>query len=65
MGVKTRGDMVAAILRGLLSSKLVWVALSCGLLFVAARRAQEGLAKDPRFLARPIAKGFPVGREQQ
>jgi len=67
VGVKTRGDMVAAILRGFLSSKLVWFALACGLLWVAARRAQEGLAKDPRFLARPIgldARGPAWGSDE-
>lgn len=53
MGVRTRGDAAAAVIRGFLSSRLVWIALSCGLLWVAARRAQEGLARDPRFLARP------------
>ncbi len=39
--------------RAVLTSRLVWIALSCGLLWVAARRAQEGLARDPRFLALP------------
>jgi hypothetical protein len=41
------------VVRAFLSSRILWVALGCGLLWVAARRAQEGLAQDPRFLALP------------
>jgi len=51
------GDLVAALVRGFLSSRLTWCVLACGLLWVAASRAQEGLARDPRFLARPIGLG--------
>jgi hypothetical protein len=51
--LKSRSDALAAGLRAFLSSRLAWTALACGLLWVAARRAQEGLARDPRFLARP------------
>jgi hypothetical protein len=51
--VKGKGDGVAAAAKALLSSRLLWIALLSGLLWVGARRAQEGLARDPRFLAVP------------
>jgi hypothetical protein len=53
VGVKGRGDALASAAKALLSSRLLWIALGCGLLWVGARRAQESLAKDPRFLAVP------------
>jgi hypothetical protein len=65
--VKSRADAVAAGVRAFLSSRLMWAILACGLLWVAARRAQEGLAKDPRFLARPVgleAKGPAWGSDE-
>jgi hypothetical protein len=56
--VKGKGDALASAARAFLSSKLLWIALACGLLWVGARRAQDGLARDPRFLAVP--KGLDV-----
>ncbi len=53
MGVTGKGDALGAAAKALLSSRLLWVALACGLLWVGARRAQASLAKDPRFLAVP------------
>jgi hypothetical protein len=41
------------VARAFLSSRLLWVALVLGLVWVAARRAQSSLANDPRFLATP------------
>ena len=67
MGVRTRGDALRAVLRAFLSSRLLWIALACWLLSVAARRAQESLAQDPRFLARPIgldARGPAWGSDE-
>jgi hypothetical protein len=52
--VKGKGDALAAAGKAFLSSRLLWVALACGLLWAGARRAQESLAKDPRFLAVPM-----------
>ncbi|MFI5402846.1 MAG: hypothetical protein ACHQ1G_07920 [Planctomycetota bacterium] len=69
MGLKGRdwSLAVATAIRGLLSSRIAWVALLSGLLWVAARRAQEGLAKDPRFLAMPMgldARGPSWGSDE-
>jgi len=54
VGVSTKGDALAAAARAFLSSRLLWIALALGLVWVGARRAQDGLAKDPRFLAHPM-----------
>lgn len=64
--MKSRSDLLAGALRAFLSSRLVWAALACALLWIAARRAQEGLARDPRFLARPdglLASAPPWGTD--
>lgn len=66
MGVRA-GDAAAGAIRAFLSSRLVWFALACGLLWVAAGHAQESLSRDPRFLARPaglLARGPAWGGDE-
>jgi len=53
VGVRTRADSVAAATRAFLTSRLLWIVLGALLLWVGARRAQDSLARDPRFLATP------------
>ncbi|HEX5138131.1 MAG TPA: hypothetical protein VFY93_14240 [Planctomycetota bacterium] len=53
MGVKGKADAAASAAKAFLSSRLLWILLVLGLLWVGARRAQDSLARDPRFLAIP------------
>jgi hypothetical protein len=55
-----RAEVFSRAARALLDSRLAWLLLLCGLLWVAGRRASEALARDPRFLARPEALRLPA-----
>jgi len=59
LGVKGTGDAAASAAKAFLSSRLLWIVLGLGLLWVGARRAQDSLAKDPRFLAIPAGLDAP------
>lgn len=55
MGVKRRkGEALASAAKAFLSSRLLWIGAAAALLWIGARRAQDSLAKDPRFLATPL-----------